>query len=158
MRLRWCKRVSSRSVIGGRLRSAEVPDSLDRPAAPSERAVSRQNDGTESGEDDESDRAEYRRVDQSSAGRGAAYEDDRQRKDRKGQETPHPQQRERSEAAHRGPGVLSAGGQHPELHGGAHRSTAGHDQTDGVAGQLGGDQPGTRPWSEAPCAAARTCR
>ena len=52
---------------------------------------------------------------------GDADEDDREGKDRQGQEAPDPQEGERREPAHRRAGVLPAGGQHPELHGGAHR-------------------------------------
>ena len=72
------------------------------------------------------------------ADRGAE-QDGRQDEHREGQQAADAEEREGGETADRIGGVHAADRQHPELHRGTGGGPSGHDQRDGVAGQLGGD-------------------
>jgi hypothetical protein len=77
-------------------------------------------------------------MDEPAAGRHAG-QDGRQRQDGQGEQTTHPEQRERGQPTDGGVSIEPGAREHPELNGGPRPVAAGQAVGDSVAGQPGGD-------------------
>ena len=138
MTLRCSSRRSGRPSRRGRFFSDPVADGLGGPADPQQRGVGGHDHRAEPGEEDEADGPDPGGVRQARGDRCAERTTGRTKTGR-ASSPPMPRKEKAVRPLTDSVGVHPGGAQHPELDGGAGRRAARHDERDGVARQLGGD-------------------
>ena len=120
---------------GRRLALHPVARRLNDPARPAQGRVQHEHRGAEAGEEHEGHDAEQRRVIQAVRD-GCPRQNGGQQEDGEGEQPADAEQREGGQPGDRGRGIVPGLGEHAELRGRAEGGTPGHNEADGVAGEL----------------------